>query len=90
MSLKAVVQYLDYRLKKDEEDSWYRVITAEHLATIAAGMKNKERVGFIDKRDKIWGMNKEKRDNRTAQEIINDTLKKRGIKLIRRKPNEPV
>lgn len=80
MSLRAVVQYLDYRLKKDAEDQFYKVVTAEHLATLAAGMRTNERIGFLDKVNKIWGIAPVE-DKRTAKEIIEDTFKKHGIQI---------
>lgn len=74
-------------MRKEEEEELYNVVTAEHLATIAFGKSTEIRVGFIDKRNEIWGYKTEiegKKDNRTSEEIINDTCKKHGIKIIKK------
>lgn len=80
MSLKAVVQYLDYRLKIDREQSFFREFVAENIATLAANMKTKERVGYTSGRDSIWGRVIEK-DTRSASQIIDDTFRKHGLRL---------
>ena len=36
MTFKAVVAYLDYRLKANEEQTLFEVFVAENLATISA------------------------------------------------------
>lgn len=83
MSLKAVVKYLDYRLKKDEEEILYRKITAEYLGVMGRGMKTETKISFVEERNKIWG-GAPVEDNRTAQEVINDTAKKHGINIIKK------
>ena len=80
MTIKAVVSYLDYRLKANEEQTLFEVFVAENIATISAGNRYKERMGYAEQRDKIWGIEKPK-DTRTAKEIIDDTFAARGIKV---------
>lgn len=83
MSLKAIVELLGYRLKKDEEETLHKIFVAENLATMSAGMKTQERIGFMQTYKKIWDI-KDKEDNRTADEIIEDTFKKHGLKIKRK------
>ena len=80
MTMKAVVSYLDYRLKANEEEALFRVFVAENLATISAGQKYKERMNFIEKYNTIWGV-PSKRDTRSAKQIIEDTFAARGVKV---------
>lgn len=75
-----MVKYIDYRFKQYEEDLLYKSITAEYLANIATGRRGETRISFIEERNKIYGIKAEK-DERSAEEIINDTFKKHGIKL---------
>ena len=80
MSLRAVVSYLDYRLKKDYEKQLFEIFVAEHLSIVASGRYTKEPNSYIEKVNKLWGK-KEKKDERTAKQIIEDTFKKHGIKI---------
>lgn len=80
MTMKAVVSYLDYRLKYSEEQTLYRVFVAENLATISAGQRYKERMNFVEKYNSIWGV-PSKRDTRSAKQIIEDTFAARGVKV---------
>lgn len=80
MTFKAVVAYLDYRLKANEEQTLFEVFVAENLATISAGNRYKERMGYSEKRNAIWGEER-KKDTRTAKQIINDTFAARGVKV---------
>ena len=80
MTFKAVVSYLDYRLKANEEQTLFEVFVAENLATISAGNRYKERMGYSEKRNAIWGDEK-KKDTRTARQIIDDTFAARGVKV---------
>ena len=80
MTFKAVVAYLDYRLRANEEQTLFEVFVAENLATISAGNRYKERMGYSEKRNAIWGEEK-KKDTRTARQIIDDTFAARGIKV---------
>ena len=80
MTFKAVVAYLDYRFKANEEQTLFEVFVAENLATISAGNRYKERMGNSEKRNAIWGEEK-KKDTRTARQIIDDTFSARGVKV---------
>lgn len=80
MTFKAVVAYLDYRLRANEERTLFEVFVAENLATISAGNRYKERMGYSEKRNAIWGEEK-KKDTRTARQIIDDTFAARGVKV---------
>ena len=80
MTFKAVVSYLDYRLRANEEQTLFEVFVAENLATISAGNRYKERMGYSEKRNAIWGEEK-KKDMRTARQIIDDTFAARGVKV---------
>lgn len=80
MTMKAVVSYLDYRLKYSEEQTLCRVFVAENLATISAGQRYKERMNFVEKYNSIWGV-PSKRDTRSAKQIIEDTFAARGVKV---------
>lgn len=81
-----------YRLKKDEERAMFECFVAENLATISAGMHTKERIGYIDKYNKLWGYAENKKDNRSAKEIISDTFKRHGLRIKKHKEavDEPV
>ena len=79
MTLKAVVEYLDYRLKVNEEKSLFEIFVAENLATISAGNKYKERMSYVKERNKIWNI--QPQDTRSARQIIDDTFAARGIKV---------
>lgn len=83
MTLRAVVSYLDYRLKANEEQTLFEVFVAENLATLSAGAKYKERMNYTEYRNKLWGITPRK-DTRTGQEIIADTLAKHGISVKQR------
>lgn len=86
MSMEAVVEYLNYRLKLSQEDILYKAIVAENIAMIASGRRTEKLISFLEERKKIYGeQNKEEEeeDTRTAQEIIDDTCKKHGIKVIK-------
>ena len=80
MTFKAVVAYIDYRLRADEERTLFEVFVAENIATISSGQKYKERMGYLEKRNAIWGEEKEK-DTRTARQIIDDTFAARNMKV---------
>ena len=82
--------YLDYKLKQNAEKMLFEIFVAENIATISAGARYKERMNYVEKRNDIWGFNK--KDRRTAIEIINDTFAARGVKVKwkRRRANEPV
>lgn len=86
MGLRAVVKYVDYRLKRDTEQSLFEQWVAESLSTIAAGMRTKDRFSYTEQRERVWGRAKPK-DTRSAEQIIADTMRKHGIK-IRRKLKE--
>lgn len=79
MTMKAIVSYLDYRLKANEENTLFQVFIAENIATISAGNRYKERMNYVEQRNKIWG--DKPKDTRTAKEIINDTFAARGVKV---------
>lgn len=70
----------------------FECFVAENLATISAGMKTKERMGYIEKYNKLWGYDNVKEDKRTAQEIISDTFKAHGLRIKKHTEavNEPV
>lgn len=78
--MKAVVEYLDYRLKANAERELYEIFIAENLATVSAGNRYKERMSYIAHRNKIWGI-EQQTDTRSAREIIEDTFAARGIKV---------
>lgn len=80
MTFKAVVAYLDYRLRANEEQTLFEEFVAENLATMTAGQRYKERMDYLDKRNAVWGEEK-KKDIRTARQIINDTFAARGVKV---------
>ena len=79
MTFKAVVSYLDYRLKANEEQTLFEVFVAENLTTMTAGQRYKKRMGYLEKRNAIWGDEK-KKDTRTARQVIEDTFAARGVK----------
>lgn len=80
VTAKTMMQYLDYRLRADEERQYFEVFVAENISTMAAQMKTKTRVNYSQNRDKIW--NKQVADDsRTAEEIIRDTFKKHGLTI---------
>lgn len=81
MTLKAVVKYIDYRLKHNEDDFLYRAIVAESLATIAVGKKSGERVSYINEHNKLFNINNKKEDKRSAKDIIKDTFKAHNITI---------
>lgn len=87
MTLKAVVSYLDYRLKANEEETLFEVFVAENLATMAAGQKYKQRMSYKEKRDTLWGISAGV-DTRSGRQIIEDTFAKRGIKIIKKGENK--
>lgn len=79
MTFRAVVAYLDYRLKANEERTLFEVFVAENLATMAAGQKYKQRMSYVDKRNELLGI--KKKDTRSAKQIIEDTFAARGVKI---------
>lgn len=87
MTLRAVVSYLDYRLKANEEQTLFEVFVAENLATMAAGQKYKQRMSYKEKRDTLWGISAGV-DTRSGRQIIEDTFAKRGIKIIKKGENK--
>ena len=81
---------MDYRLKKDNEQTLYECFVAESLDVMSAGMKRTGLFDYIKKRNAIWG-EKEKEDTRSARQIIDDTFKKHGLKIKKSEAvNEPV
>lgn len=89
MTARAVVNYLDYRLKQEREQRLFEEFLAENSATLAAQMKTKTRVSYSPLRNKIWGVS-QKEDNRSAIEIINDVFAKHGLRLKEGEDYEPV
>lgn len=87
MTLKAVVSYLDYRLKANEEQTLFEVFVAENLSTMAAGQKYKQRMSYKEKRDTLWGISAGG-DTRSGRQIIEDTFAKRGMKIIKKGENK--
>lgn len=83
MSLKAVVRFLDYRFHQFEEDLLYKSIMAEYMSLVGTGKQSENRISFVEKRNEIYGI-KTKKDERSAEEIIDDTFKKHGIKIKRK------
>lgn len=84
MTLRAVVAYLDYRLKKEEESVLFEIFVGETLATLEAGKRIETRRSYIDIYNRVWGIKKEVEDTRTAQQIIDDTFKKHGLTIKKR------
>lgn len=84
MTLRAVVAYLDYRLKKEEESALFGIFVGEALATIEAGKRIETRRSYIDIYNRVWGIKNEVEDTRTAQQIIDDTFKKHGLTIKKR------
>ena len=80
MTFKAIVAYIDYRLCADEERTLFEVFVAENIATMTAGQRYKKRMGYLEKRNAIWGDEK-KKDTRTARQVIEDTFAARGVKV---------
>ena len=81
LSLKAIVKYLDYRFKKDEQDNVSQLYTTESLVRLARmKLQTGEEVSFAKVYQQIWGMQR-KEDKRKADEIISDTFAKHGIKI---------
>lgn len=78
MSLRAVVDYVDYRLKQYKDDFVFRAIMAEYTATIGVGKQSEKRLSYIEERNEIFGVKTEK-DERSAEEIIAYTFAKHGI-----------
>ena len=87
MTFRAVVAYLDYRLKANEEQALFEVFVAESLATMAAGQKYKQRMSYSEQRNKLWGVTA-KGDTRSGRQIIEDTFAKRGVKIIKKRENK--
>ena len=89
MCFKAIVQYLDYRLRINAQRDSYQLVTSD-LLYIEANKFRDEKLdnNFIFRKhyQKIWGI-QVKEDTRTAQQIIEDTLSKRGIKIIKKGVN---
>lgn len=83
MTMKAVVSYLDYRLKANEEQTLFEVFVAENIATFTAGQKYKQRMSYSEKRNEIWGAATQK-DTRSAKQIVEDTFAARGVKVIKK------
>lgn len=84
MPLNAVVEYLIYRRQESAERQLFESFVATQLSVLAAGEKLESRVDYIELRDKILGKKKKSKiDKRTAKEIIEKTLKKHNIKIIR-------
>ena len=81
MTLRAVVAYLDYRLKKEEESALFEIFVGEALATIESGMRIETSRSYIDIYDRVWDIKKEVEDTRTAQQIIDDTFKRHGLTI---------
>ena len=81
MTLRAVVAYLDYRLKKEEESALFEIFVGETLATLEAGKRIETRRSYIDIYNRVWGIKKDVEDTRTAQQIIDDTFKKHGLTI---------
>lgn len=87
MTLRAVVSYLGYRLKANEEQTLFEVFVAESLATMSAGQKYKERMSYSEQRNKLWGVIA-KGDTRSGRQIIEDTFAKRGVKIIKKRDDK--
>lgn len=81
MSLKAVVRYINYRFKQNEDDFLYKALTAEYQSVLCTGIfREVQRISYVEEHNKIYGI-KTKKDERTAREIVEDTFKKHGIKM---------
>ena len=85
MKVKAIIQYVDYRLRLNMQNDVYQLISTD-LLYIEANKFRQETIGkdfiFREKYNKIWGV-EVKEDTRTREQIIEDTFAKRGIKIIR-------
>ena len=85
MKVKAIIQYVDYRLRLNMQNDVYQLISTD-LLYVEANKFRKETIGkdfiFREKYNKIWGV-EVKEDTRTREQIIEDTFAKRGIKIIR-------
>lgn len=89
MCFKAIVQYLDYRLRINAQRNCYQLITSDLLYVEANKFRDEKldnSLMFRTHFNKIWGI-EVKEDTRTAQQIIEDTLSKRGIKIIKKGVN---
>ena len=85
MKVKAIIQYVDYRLRLNMQNDVYQLISTD-LLYFEANKFRQETIGkdfiFREKYNKIWGV-EVKEDTRTREQIIEDTFAKRGIKIIR-------
>lgn len=84
----ALCNYILYRIKKDEQYNAYQLYVNQHLTIMAAReMKNPQeyatKPNFATYYSSLWGgEQKQQNDTRTGEEIIRDTIKDFGIKII--------
>ena len=79
MDLRCAVRYLNYRLRETAESELYRAVTAQSLAILASGRNTKTVIDYPSLVAELYGV--QKRDERTAEQIILDTAKKFGVKV---------
>lgn len=79
MPLRAINNYLEYRLKNDEDLLLWRIDMSAAVNVMATqDMKMKEFSQYAEKRKLLF----RKQDTRTAKQIIDETLKRHGIKVV--------
>lgn len=89
MPPRAILDLLDYKLRMEEEGTLWRIVVAEHLAGLVR-VPAEHRMSFTELRKKIWNPVSTEKDTRTAEDIINDTLKKHKITLVEEPIHESV
>lgn len=81
MDLRGAVRYLDYMLKKEAEESLFRIVTAQSLALLSSGHRTKELVNYQEIVTEIYSPQKHKQE-KSAAEIIAETAERFGVKVV--------
>ena len=85
--MAALCHYLVYRIKKDYEETAYRLSTHKHL-NVLASTRAKDPSAYLEEQNyntiyrMLWE-EEEQEDKRSAQQIVNDTFRDMGIKIIK-------
>lgn len=80
MQTKALIKYLDYRVRAREAQEFRDCFFGDSISLLATNLKREDKYDYINNYMRIWGKEPEE-DTRTAGEIIRDTFAKHGLTL---------
>ena len=83
LGVKGILQFIDYDLTENEVKRQYDNYISDCLLIIAEGKQIEQGFFFKETRRQLHGIT-ERIDNRSAEDIINDTFEAHGITVVKK------